>query len=241
MLITYQAKLLHKEEIAPDVLLLKFEKPEDPKWSYQAGQYMIFHVPTGEAGHPARRLYSIASSPDQDQTLDFIIEIVPSGVGSMFVKNLEIGQAATLQGPAGLFTHKPTDRNVIMLATGTGIAPMYGILKTALAHEPDTHFQLFWGMKYKKDLYLTKEFEELKNQHKNFSYTLCLSREESTDHPSCVIGRVTSGLDALTAEGKDLAGYHYYLCGGKNVVEALREDLAARGIDAAHIHFERFT
>lgn len=241
MLITYQAKLLEKQEIAPDILLLKFEKPQDPHWTYQAGQYMIFHVPTGEAGHPARRLYSIASSPEKDDTLDFIIEIVPNGIGSSFVHTLQIGAEATLQGPAGLFVHKPTDRNVIMLATGTGIAPMYAILKTALEKEPETHFQLFWGMKYKKDLYLTEEFEKLKKKHSHFDYTLCLSREEGLQDSSCITGRVTTGLDILEQNGQDLTTYHFYLCGGKNVVEAMREDLATRGIDPKHIHFERFT
>ncbi|MBP9690771.1 FAD-dependent oxidoreductase [Candidatus Woesebacteria bacterium] len=241
MLITYQSQLLEKTVIAPDVLLLKFEKPPQPDWDYKAGQYMILHVPTGEANHPARRLYSIASSPTEDSTLNFIIELVPNGIGSTYIKNLEVGAKATLQGPAGLFTYSHTGRDVIMLATGTGIAPMYGILRTVLAEERDIQFKLLWGMKQKKDLYLLNEFAELAKTYSNFSFTICLSREESVDHPSCMLGRVTTALDQMKKDGSAIQDAHFYLCGGKNVVEALREDLSARGIGTTQIHFERFT
>jgi len=237
MLITYEATLIEKKEIVPEILLLRFSLPEDPSWTYQAGQYMIFHVPTVDVAHPARRLYSIASSPTE-KTLDFIIEIVPNGVGSIHVKNLSVGQKTTLQGAAGLFTYTPTDRPVTMLATGTGIAPMYSILKSILPTDSTTPFKLLWGMKYAKDLYLIPELKKLVQEYTNFSFSVCLSREVSIADESCMIGRVTAGLQEST---EVLSTHQYFLCGGRHVVEALREDLLKLQIPSSQIHFERFT
>src|SRR3990167_11416038 len=103
MLTTYTAILKTKKEIAPEVFYLQFSYPTDINWSFQAGQYMIFHLPTMESRHPVRRLYSIASAPSQKDTLDFIIEMVPGGIGSSYIENMSEGDSITMQGPAGIF------------------------------------------------------------------------------------------------------------------------------------------
>lgn len=241
MLITYQATLLKKTEIAPEIYLLTFSYPEQADWTYKAGQYMIFHIPKEENGHPARRLYSIASSPLEKDQLSFVIEIIPNGLGSMYVKDLPIGAQATLQGPAGVFVFKESERDSVFLATGTGIAPIYSMIKTLL----ETHstgnkqLKLFWGMKYKKDLYLVKELESLAAQYKNFTMKICLSREEQSDSPHCMMGRVTHGLEEM--DGNTMNNCDYYICGGPKVVESLKQYLAEKSIPAGQIYFEKFT
>ncbi len=241
MLITYQATLLEKTEIAPEVFLLKFSYPDQAEWTYKAGQYMIFHIPKEEKGHPARRLYSIASSPVEKDHLGFVIEIIPDGLGSTFAKDLPVGEKATLQGPAGLFTYKESDKDSIFLATGTGIAPIYSMVKTLLETNSvnGKQLKLFWGMKFKKDLYLMKELIELAEKHDAFTMKVCLSREEQTDVPHCMIGRVTHGLEEM--EEETMSNYDYYICGGPKVVESLKEYLASKNIPANQVHFEKFT
>lgn len=241
MLITYQATLLEKTEIAPEIYLLKFSYPDQADWTYKAGQYMIFHIPKEEKGHPARRLYSIASSPLEKDHIDFVIEIIPNGLGSMFIKELPVGEKTTLQGPAGLFTYKESDKDNVFLATGTGIAPIYSMIKTLLETDSASgkQLQLFWGMKYAKDLYLMKELQELAEKYENFSLKICLSREEQSDNPHCMIGRVTHGLEAM--EEGTWNNYNYYICGGPNVVESLKEYLASKNIPRDQVHFEKFT
>lgn len=245
MLITYQAKLLEKIEIAPEIYLLKFAYPENSDWTYNAGQYMIFHLPVEEKGHPARRLYSIASSPLNKEHLDFIIELIPNGLGSTYVKNIQIGDIATLQGPAGLFTFKPSERESIFLATGTGIAPIYSIISTLLNNNSgkDKKLHLFWGMKYAKDLYIMDELQKLAEGHPNFRFTVCLSREEGEiDELTCIKGRVTHGLEQLTTQdARSILQYDYYICGGPVVVESLRKFLEEKQIPRDQIHFEKFT
>lgn len=245
MLITYTAILKIKKEIAPQVFHLQFSYPTYVNWSFQAGQYMIFHLPTMESGHPNRRLYSIASAPSQKDTLDFIIELVPGGLGSTYIQKMAVGNAITMQGPAGIFTLKKSDRDIVMLATGTGIAPMCSMIHEILnpLHKPvEQTIHLFWGLKYKKDVYLKKELDTLMDTNPNFQYSICLSRETESPDARCLIGRVTNGLQQLF-ETNNTSGAHFdfYLCGSPHVVEALKTDLINKHIPKDQIYFEKFT
>lgn len=246
MLITYEATLLEKIKLTEDVFYLKFNYPETPDWTFLAGQYMIFHFPLAENGNSARRLYSIASSPNQKTSLDFIIEIVPGGLGSEAIKKMEPGEKIKLQGPAGIFTLKREEkRPVIFLATGTGIAPIYSMLLMILSTNyklQATSYHLFWGLKYKKDIYLKKEFDKLALQNPDFEYKICLSREENVEDSNCLNGRVTNGMEKLFESYKlQATSFDFYLCGGQQVVESLRMHLAEKNIPKEQITFEKFT
>ncbi len=234
--------------IAPHIYLLTCTRPDNAEWDFIAGQYMIFHVPQPN-GHPVRRLYSIASPPSQKESLEFVIEIVPDGIGSMYVESLNEGDTITLQGAAGVFTHKTSARPSVYLATGTGIAPMYSMLHTLL-NDPanDQPAYLFWGLKTCEDLYLKKELTDLAKNHEKFYFRTCLSRIDDIKNVSedivafTELGRVTLGLEKLFAsENTKPAGYDYYLCGSKHVVEALREYLQVALVPKEQIYFEKFT
>ena len=248
MILTYQSKLLHKELIAPHIYHLICTRPDNAEWNFTAGQYMIFHVPQAD-GHPVRRLYSIASPPSQKESVDFVIEIVPNGIGSMYVESLKEGDMITLQGPAGMFIHKTSLRPSIYLATGTGVAPMHSMIHTLLRDTPNNQMvYLFWGLKTCEDIYLKKEFTELAQQHANFYFRTCFSRIEDMKTVAedivayTELGRVTIGLEKLLASSNTKPdGYDYYLCGSQHVVEALREYLQAASVPKEQVFFEKFT
>ena len=244
MLITYTAILKTKKEIAPRVFHLQFSYPTDVNWSYQSGQYMIFHLPSLENEHPVCRLYSIASAPSQKNSLDFIIEIVPGGIGSSYIENMNEGDSITMQGPAGIFTLKTSDRDIVMLATGTGIAPMYSMIQEiSNSKNQNPNIYLFWGLKYGKDIYLKQELDKLADENPNFQYSICLSREEKNiDDARCLKGRVTKGLENLTTDDlRPTTDFDYYLCGSPHVVESLRSDLEAKCVPKNQVYFEKFS
>ena len=251
MLITYQSQLIEKKQLSSDVFLFRFSRSADhPDWTYKAGQYMIMHIPQAD-GHPARRLYSTASPPSQTDSLDFIIQILPNGVAGPFLTALNTGESITMQGPAGLFTFKDSPKEVIMLGTGTGIAPLYAIIKDQLEVQGNTNpFYLYFGLKTCQDLYLFEELKELAEKHENLTFKLCLSREElcevklpEADLKYVKIGRVTNGLEDewQTTLQKDSSTPQYYVCGSKEVVESLRGYLEGQGIAKESVHFEKFT
>jgi len=245
MLITYTAILKTKKEVAPQVFYVQFSYPTDPSWSFQAGQYMIFHLPVQEKGHHARRLYSIASAPSQKDTLDFIIEMVPGGIGSLYVENMGEGDSITMQGPAGIFTLKPSERDIVMLATGTGIVPMYSMIADRVTYNAKRevpHIYLFWGLKFKKDIYLKNELAILAAAYPHFHYSICLSREKESTATHCLVGRVTIGLRKLIEKTDNLkTNFDFYLCGDPHVVEALKEELQKNDVPKEQIFFEKFT
>jgi len=244
MLITCTAILKSKKEIAPNVLLLQFSYPNDEQWSFQAGQYMIFHLPIEEKGHPARRLYSIASPPSQKDSLDFIIEIVPGGLGSAFIQKMNEGDSLTMQGPAGIFILKPSERDIVMLATGTGIAPLYSMIQEISNSKiQNPNINLFWGLKYGNDIYLKQELDKLADDHPNFQYSICLSREEKKINDArCLKGRITNGLESTIENCKlKIENFDYYLCGSPHVIESLRTDLESKGVPKSQVYFEKFT
>ncbi len=244
MLITYQSRLIEKKEIAPQVLLLKCTWPENKEWTYKAGQYMIIHIPQ-ESGHPARRLYSIASHPSHTDHLEFIIEIIPNGIGGTYISSLKEGESLTLQGSAGLFIYRSTGRTPIFLATGTGIAPMRSMIHELIhQNQLPSGTRLLWGLKYRQDGYLFEEFEALQKNNPGLQIDICLSREERWDDNNLQSmlcpGRVTAHLDKLS-EVNQLANHDYYLCGGKHVVEGLREYFKSHNVPETQVFFEKFT
>lgn len=248
MILTYQSKLIKKTIIAPHIYHLQCSLPENPDWSYKAGQYMIFHVPQTD-GHPVRRLYSIASPPSQKSSIDFIIEMVPNGIGSKYVESLKENDMITLQGPAGIFTHRATNRPSIYLATGTGIAPMYSMIHDFLNNQENPQpLYLFWGLKTCEDLYIDNDLTALAKSHPQFYLRTCFSRLEDLSQVKgsvrgyTELGRVTVGLERLlSTKNTPAAQYDYYLCGSKHVVEALREYLQAAAVPKEQVFFEKFT
>lgn len=248
MLITFSSKLLSKTQVSPEVYHLRFSRPEDPSWTYLAGQYMIFAIPQEGQPLPLKRLYSIASHPENKESLDFLIEVVPNGVGSNYICGLVEGSETSLQGPAGMFTLKESDRDVIFLATGTGVAPMISAanhlhVSGEATQKANQTFHLLWGLKYLKDLYLVSELKDLASTFPSFSYSICLSREESELSEEYLMkGRVTVGLDAyVTKKQKTLHDFDFYICGGTQVVEGLRTYLEEQGVPKDQVHFEKFS
>lgn len=269
MLITYQAKLLKKTQLAPEIYLFSFTAPTDPNWAFNAGQYMIFHIPQPD-NHPIRRLYSIASTPHHTDSIDFVIELVPNGKGSEYLSKLAIGGETTFQGPAGIFSLKDSQRNKIFLATGTGIAPIKNIIDTMLLFpEPKKEEQankenlllsklqhlgdqksiyLFWGMKTCDDMYFLEDFKSLAGKFPHFYFRYCLSRETDIfgklgeNAKNVSLGRVTAGLEDLLLNYEyKITDFDYYICGGPAVVEALRAYLAEKKVPKEQVIFEKFT
>ena len=239
MILTFQSTLLEKKSLTGNVYFFRFARPADPVWTFQAGQYLIFHIPSKDS-HAVRRLYSIASPPQQKDSLDFIIELLPQGIGSDYLRQIAIGQAIAMQGPAGMFTLKPSPRPKVFLVTGTGIAPARSIFLSINA----TEGYLFWGLKTAADVYF---FEELKNL-KNCVFKLCLSREtdlakklKPPDLAFTTIGHVTQGLEEMiNKKQKNYSEFDYYLCGGNRIVESLRLYLSQLRVPAPQVFFEKF-
>lgn len=231
MLSTYKTILSQKTQLTVDVYLYHFDLIEPKEIDFKAGQYLMLKVPS-EKG-PVSRLYSIASPDTVKSSFELIIGIIPGGLASNYLSSMSKNTEVIFQGPAGMFTLKENDRLKIFLTTGTGIAPILSIIKSNFPPiKSGFNFQLFWGLKSYKDVYL---FDELKQ----FNPKICLSREQNlnmvpeVDKKYFKLGHVDSYSPLLTT-------VDYYLCGGRNIVESLKQFLLGKNIPQENIFFEKF-
>lgn len=227
---TCSATLTEKTQLTYNTVALKYTKPENI--SYLAGQFFQWILETPE-GNTVKRSYSIASSPS-DPYLEFFIKVYPDGIASNHIKTMNIGDTLSMQGPLGRFTLDPEQTAPVQLvATGTGIAPMMGILQDALVYQGRTEpIHLLFGLRKEEDVFWVDRLDALSDAYPQFSYTLTLSQPSETWKGAQ--GRVTDHLTSLCSETQ------YFLCGSVEMVKDVRGMLMEASVPPQHIHFEIF-
>lgn len=254
MLENFTTKLKQKKKIAPDTWWFDFLLIKPKQINFTAGQYLVLKV-KGKS-----RLYSIATPEYVKDRVGFLVKLIPDGLASTYLDSLKVGERASFQGPAGLFTLKNTGRDKIFLVTGTGIAPIRSMILTLLKSEfPISNFQLpklylFWGLKSREDVYFAEEFEKLSKEQVNFKFFICLSREKNLfglDLNCFRLGRANPNLMDFLKNKKNkqynnvtmkqyINGFDYYICGGPPVVDSLKKFLLDLGVKKENIYFEKF-
>ena len=156
----------HINKLSDDVVELKLT-PSQP-FAYHAGQYVTLW-----RDEHLGRCFSLASLPGMDEAIAFHIKIISDGVFSSWVHHdLRVGETIFIQGPAGdcFYTQGNARQNLLLAGTGTGLAPLYGILQDALDRRHSGEIHLFHGALDPTGLYLHDRLTALAQEHANFSY-----------------------------------------------------------------------
>ncbi len=230
------ARLVRSVALSDETRHLQFAVEELPRFDFTAGQFVSMKEPYD--GRQITRAYSIASAPRGDNTFDLCLNRVPEGFFSNFLCSLPEGETVPFHGPHGYFVLKNPVRDSLFIATGTGIAPIRGMLQWLFADEARHHRREFWlifGVRYEKDLYYNDEFLQLARQHPNFHYLPTLSRENPGWRGAR--GYVQEHVRQL-ARGRTETDA--YICGLKDMVLANRDLLTQSGWDRKSIVYERF-
>jgi ferredoxin-NADP reductase len=229
------ARLRRAVQLSPSTRHLEFEVLEQPRFDFAAGQFVSLKAEHN--GREITRAYSIASAPRENR-FDLCLNRVPGGFFSNFLCDLEEGGEVKFHGPHGYFTLRRPVRDSIFIATGTGIAPIRGMLQELFA-DPKLHegreFWLVFGVRHEKDLYYHREFLELAAKHANFHYLPTLSRPDESWKG--LRGYVQEHVRGIASGRSDM---HAYICGLRNMVEANRALLKELGWDRKSIVYERF-
>jgi CDP-4-dehydro-6-deoxyglucose reductase len=224
------ARIQGLERLSEDVLRVRLW-PEAP-FEYRAGQYLTLLRADGLA-----RSYSLASLPREDG-LELHVRLLPGGAMSQWLRNdAQPGEAVKLQGPAGDCFYLPgkPEQPLLLAGTGTGLSPLYGIVRDALEAGHTGPIWLFHGARDVRGLYLVDELRALAERHANLHY-----------RPSVLEGRLgewyqVGALDALLrAECPKPAGYSAFLCGNPELVLSLRKKLFLAGLSLKDIHADAF-
>ncbi len=230
------ARLVRSVALSDETKHLQFAVEEVSRFDFTAGQFVSMKEP--HDGREITRAYSIASPPRGDNTFDLCLNRVPEGFFSNFLCSLPEGEKVPFHGPHGYFVLKSPVRDGLFIATGTGIAPIRGMVQWLFA-EPSRHhghtFTLIFGVRFEKDLYYNNEFLQLAREHPNFHYLPTLSRENPGW--SGARGYVQEHVRELAQGRTDMDAY---ICGLKDMVQANRDLLKQLGWDRKAIVYERF-
>ncbi|MDX6465339.1 MAG: propane monooxygenase reductase component [Gaiellaceae bacterium] len=210
-------------------LVLSLTEGEMP---FHPGQYVDIQIP----GTDEYRSFSMANLPSSDGHLEFMIKLYPGGRFSSLLSEgtLQVGDELDVTGPYGVFTLRNTDRPILFVGGGAGMAPILSLLRSMAEQGIARPAVYYYGAREEDDLFHLEELLELQGALPGFSFVPALS-DADWDGES---GLITDVVDRLEA---DLAGFDAYLCGPPPMVDAAQEMLIRRGIDEANIHFDKFT
>ncbi|HET9942589.1 MAG TPA: FAD-binding oxidoreductase, partial [Terriglobia bacterium] len=198
-----------------------------------AGQYVTVVRQDGLA-----RSYSIASLPGE-ATVQFHIRRVPNGLMSnWFHDEAGSGEQVTLLGPSGecFYVAGREDQPLLLAGTGTGLAPLYGIVRDCLARGHRGPIELFHGALHRGGLYLVDELRELARRNPQLRYTPAVLRGEA-QNDDVALGPLDQ---VITSRIPDLAGWRGFVCGDPNLVQDLKKKLFLAGMASRDIYADAF-
>ncbi len=221
---------------APDVAILTLQLPANAVLRYHAGQYVEFILRDG-----ARRSYSMANAPHRAaEGLELHLRHMPGGkftdhvFGAMKVKDI-----LRMEGPFGSFyLREDSDAPIVLLASGTGFAPIQAIVEHMQAKGIARDTVLYWGCRSKADLYRHDWALAAAAAMPNLRYVPVLSEPTPEDRWD---GRTGLVHQAVMADLPDLSAHQVYACGAPVMVDAAQRDFTARcGLPAEQFYADSF-
>jgi CDP-4-dehydro-6-deoxyglucose reductase len=221
------------DRLASDVTHLRLEVSEQAGLLFRAGQYVNICLPDG-----AKRSFSMASKPHERQ-IDFHVRHIAGGrfTGDL-LHRLKPGDTLALELPLGTFCYHEEDfRPLLILATGTGIAPIKSMLETLLDDENCPPVTLYWGARTRQDLYLHEEISSWSKRQTDFRYVPVLSRADANWDG----GRGYVQDVAVRDMGEAIPEQAIYICGSPVMIADAKSLLLAHHASVHHIYTEGFT
>jgi ferredoxin-NADP reductase len=259
----YTARLLRKLCISESAQTYHFEFVIDELGSFPflPGQF-ISAVAGDSAGKEQTRAYSIASAP-VDNTFDLCLNRVENGFFSNLLPDLPVGNTMQVYGPNGFFTLREPITDSILIATGTGVAPMRSFLRWLFPFDGFNRSEgkqiwLVYGTRHESEMYYRDEFESFAARFPNFHYLPTLSRAPENwsglrgyvqDHVACIIEQRAASLgQSLPAPAVDPGippaqlrfDINAYICGLSHMINGVRDRLKGFGWHRKQIIFERY-
>ncbi len=231
---TLPCRVARLERLAPDVMRLLLKLPQNERLQFLAGQYIDILLKDGR-----RRGFSLANAPSDDEFLELHIRHVKGGLFSGHVfEAMKERALLRFEGPLGtFFLREDTTAPVILMAGGTGFAPMKAILEQAFRGESRRPLHLYWGARTRQDLYLHDLALEWTRRHPHFLYTPVLSQALASDEWS---GRTGYVHEAVAADVRDLSAYEVYASGPPQMIEAAKDLFPRQGLREESFYYDAF-
>ncbi|MDG9923697.1 MULTISPECIES: ferredoxin--NADP reductase [unclassified Pseudomonas] len=239
-------KVAYIERETEDAVTIHLKQPLLRKIRYTAGQYLTLEVDVDGDGAKGCRAYSISSTPGLDKTLSITVKRIAGGkVSNRLVQQLAAGDAVQTLGAHGRFTFAPQAgkrRHLVLFAAGSGITPIFSILKSALHFEADSRVSLIYGNRNTDSVIFRDKLEHLQRLFGERLNLLHVLSQPESPHPHS--GRLTrQRVGEILQALPNPPGYtiEYYACGPNGMMDEVTEALQAMGVPAEAVHMESFT
>ncbi|GAC1351719.1 MAG: FAD-binding oxidoreductase [Polyangiales bacterium] len=259
------ATLISAQMLSSNVRALTFEAGAGFTW--KPGQWVNFFLPLhaepsarisplphDERGAPLKRPYSIASAPRGDGRFEIAVTLVEGGPASTFLHAIEAGTSVTISEPQGFFLLEERVRPVLMIGTGTGVAPFRAMLQNLAADvardavNSAPPIALLFGVRTEADILYRGEFETLARSFPAFRFCPTLSRASDAwrgkrGHVQTHLADLLSGLPPSSPSANDSPGpdIDAYVCGLTKMVHEVRTLLRESfGVERKRVHIERY-
>lgn len=239
------------EEVSPGLVFLRV-LPDAGVPDFIPGQYVALGLPleqpAGEGKKPkiVKRAYSIGSSPNEKGHVEFYIAIVPDGLLTPRLAQIREGDRIFFAPKVvGAFTaHEvPETDGLILVSTGTGIAPFISMLRSGALWKPNRRIALLHGVRYSRDLAYREELLQYQRIHPEFQYLATVSREDPEwEGPRGYVQQFFFEGEISVQAGKD----HLFLCGNPGMVEEIEAWAVERGYrphskkNPGDLHLEKY-
>jgi CDP-4-dehydro-6-deoxyglucose reductase, E3 len=216
--------------LSSDVMRVRLRSDESIR--FRAGQYVTVILEGGLS-----RSYSVASLPNEGELELHVRRISGGRMSGWFHDDAELGERVSILGPSGECFYVPgrEDQPLLLIGTGTGLAPLYGILRDALLHGHRGPVHLFHGALHKGGLYLVDELRRLAGRHSHVEYTPAVLRGDHAD------GFEVGPIDQVVLQKfPKLTGWRAFVCGDPALVQSLKKKLFISGMASRDIYSDAF-
>jgi benzoate/toluate 1,2-dioxygenase reductase component len=228
---TFVSEVTALESLSSTTISLAVRAPADGRLAFLPGQYVNFTVP----GTEETRSYSFSCTAGCDE-LTFLVKVTPGGLMSTYLTDrAKVGDEITFSGPHGSFFLREADRPALLLAGGTGLAPILSMVRTLAASGSGRQVHLVYGVSTDDDLVELETLDKLAGELDGFTWDHCVADPGTR---AANQGYVTSLIEAGHLNDGDVA---VYLCGPPPMVEAVRTHFADTGVEPTGFYYEKFT
>lgn len=231
----YDAKVSKIISLSETVKHFVLDYAPEADTRFIAGQFLQVHLE--KEGKPHKKSYSIASSPSLPNKIELCIKKVEGGYVSTWFFGLKEGDVIHTSLPYGVFTvREPWQNDLVFVGTGTGIAPLRGMIQKLYEQGCEKNIWVIFGNRYETDILYLDEWRELEKKHKNFRFIPTVSRPTSWKGETAYVQDIVKKTFAGRTTGLD-----FYGCGLVPMCQQLKASLIEMGIAKEFIHFEQFT
>jgi CDP-4-dehydro-6-deoxyglucose reductase len=234
------ARVERKQLLSADVMALFLKLPSSEQLKFLPGQYIEFLLKDGQ-----RRAFSLANAPQAGSLLELHLRLIPGGQFTHYVFN-DMPEKAIMriEAPFGSFyLREDSNKPIIMLAGGTGFAPIKAMIEHMITHNINREVKLYWGARARQDLYLSALAEAWAAAHPNIQFIPVLSAASAADEWQGRSGLVHQAVldDFAAADAGVLADYEVYCCGAPAMVETAQLSFLEAGLAEDAFFADKFS